>query len=270
MNDKPIGVFDSGLGGLTAVKQLLTLLPGESIVYFGDTGRVPYGSRSKEILRKYAAQDMRFLLGKDVKMVIAACGTISSVAADIGEALCVPFTGVVAPAARAAAQCSESGRIGVIGTAATISSGAYRRTLHSLRPDCEIIEQSCPLFVPLVESGFTRRDDPVTRMVVERYLAPVKAQQIDTLILGCTHYPIIADIIQDFMGEHVRLIDTGEEAAKEAKALLAQNGLLNTSDSGGQHTFFVSDKVEGFTRLGSLFLGREMDGQVCHVDLDSL
>lgn len=270
MNAKAIGVFDSGLGGLTVVRELLRRLPYESIVYFGDTGRVPYGSHSREILRKYAAQDIRFLQSNDVKMVIAACGTISSVAADAGDRLSIPFTGVVIPASRAAAQASDSGRIGVIGTAATISSGAYQREIGALRPGARVFSQSCPLFVPLVEGGFIDRDDPVTRMVAARYLQPLRELGVDTLILGCTHYPIIAGIIGDIMGPDVRLIDAGAEAACYADLILQENGLKNPARRPARCSFYVSDRVEGFTKLASMFLGREMDGEVRHVDVDTL
>ncbi|MGI6260744.1 MAG: glutamate racemase [Acutalibacteraceae bacterium] len=270
MNQKAIGVFDSGLGGLTAVRELCRRLPHENIIFFGDTGRVPYGSRSREVIRKYAAQDMRFLQNNDVKMIIAACGTVSSAAADLGNALPLPFTGVVVPASHAAAKLSRSGRIGVIGTAATIASGAYRREISRINPAAQVFEQSCPLFVPLVEGGFVNRNDPVTRMVAERYLAPLREQRIDTLILGCTHYPIIAGIIRDVMGDTVKLIDTGAEAAREAERMLDGLGLKNASPEPGRCSFYVSDRVQGFAALGSLFLGRDIDGEILPVDVDTL
>ena len=270
MTQKAIGVFDSGLGGLTAVRELCRRLPHENIIFFGDTGRVPYGSRSREVIRKYAAQDMRFLQNNDVKMIIAACGTVSSAAADVGDALPLPFTGVVLPASHAAATASRNGRIGVIGTAATIASGAYRREIGRVRPAAQVFEQSCPLFVPLVEGGFIDRGDPVTRMVAERYLVPLREQKIDTLILGCTHYPIISSIIRDVIGDEVQLIDTGAEAAREADRILDELGLKNDTEQSGKCSFYVSDRVQGFTTLGSLFLGREIDGEVLHVDVDTL
>lgn len=270
MNQKAIGVFDSGLGGLTAVRELCRRLPHENIIFFGDTGRVPYGSRSREMIRKYAAQDMRFLQNNDVKMIIAACGTVSSTAADIGDALPLPFTGVVLPAARAAVNASRSGRIGVIGTATTIASGAYRREIGLINSDAQVFEQSCPLFVPLVEGGFVDRNDPVTRMVAERYLAPLREKEIDTLILGCTHYPIISGIIRDMIGDDVELIDTGAEAARTAEQMLDELGLKNDSAQTGTCSFYVSDRVQGFASIGSMFLGREIDGEVLHVDVDTL
>ncbi|MFR1434155.1 MAG: glutamate racemase [Acutalibacteraceae bacterium] len=188
MDNRPIGIFDSGLGGLTAVRQLLRLLPGEDIVYFGDTGRVPYGNRSRETIARYARQDCRFLLENDVKLLIAACGTVSSAAADILEEMPVPAFGVVEPAAKAAVEATHSGRIGVIGTSATVRSGAFQRCITDLRQDVQVIMQACPLFVPLVENGWIDREDPVARGMAERYLQPLREQRIDTLILGCTHF----------------------------------------------------------------------------------
>lgn len=270
MKSAPIGVFDSGLGGLTTVRELHRLLPGESIVYFGDTGRVPYGNRSRDTIRKYAMQDMKFLLSKRVKMIITACGTVSSVAADIGSALHVPYTGVLVPASRAAVGATRNRRIGVIATAATIGSGAYREIISGLMPDAVLTERHCPLFVPLVEDGFISEDDPITRLTVERYLAEVKQAGVDTLILGCTHYPIIAPAIARFMGPDVVLIDAGASTARYAAELLSERGLLCSSDSTGQTSFYVSDRTEGFSEVASIFLGEDITGDVMRVDIDSL
>lgn len=192
MDNRPIGVFDSGLGGLTAMRELIRTLPNESILYFGDTGRVPYGSRGREIIRKYAKQDMNFLIRHDVKAVLAACGTVSSVARDIGDALPVPYFDVLRPTARAAVEQTKNGKIGIIGTAATIASGSYRKEIERLAPKTEVFEQACPLFVPLVENAFVSPDDPIPRLTAERYLTPIREAGVDTLILGCTHYPIIS------------------------------------------------------------------------------
>lgn len=193
MDNRPIGVFDSGLGGLTAMRELIRTLPNESILYFGDTGRVPYGSRGREIIRKYAKQDMNFLIRHDVKAVLAACGTVSSVARDIGDALPVPYFDVLRPTARAAVEQTKNGKIGIIGTAATIASGSYRKEIERLAPKTEVFEQACPLFVPLVENAFVSPDDPIPRLTAERYLTPIREAGVDTLILGCTHYPIISE-----------------------------------------------------------------------------
>lgn len=270
MKNRPIGVFDSGLGGLTTVKQLHRLLPAEDIVYFGDTGRVPYGSRSREILRKYAAQDMQFLLRHHVKMVISACGTVSSTAADLGAQLSVPFTGIVEPAAEAAVKASRSGKIGVIGTLATISSNSFAMCLKKMRPDATVTQQGCPLFVPLVEGGFTDVNEPVTRMVAQRYLEPLQRAEVDTVILACTHYPIIAPIIGELMGADVTLIDSGAETAHYAAAVLQKMQLCTDRTEAGTSVYYVTDKVQNFEQIGGMFLGEKLAGNVTHVDIDTL
>lgn len=269
MKQCPIGVFDSGLGGLTAVKQLCSLLPQENIVYFGDTGRVPYGTRSREIIRKYSAQDFAFLTSQGVKMIIIACGTVSSVAADIGESLTIPFTGVVHPTAQAAVKASRSGKIGVIATTATIRSGSFRKELLSIAPETQVFTQDCPLFVPLVENGFVDENNQVTRLVAEQYLAPMKAAGVDTLILGCTHYPILAPILQKIMGDSVTLIDSGREAALWTKQILQERDLLNDSAVEGTRRFYVSDSGENFASVGAMFLGHSLDGMVSRVDIET-
>ena len=269
MNGAAIGVFDSGLGGLTTVRQLHRLMPEERIIYFGDTGRVPYGSRSREILRKYAQQDMAFLMHHQVKMVIAACGTVSSISADLGAQLPVPFTGIIEPAARAAVQATRTGRIGVIATAATIASEALPRAIRALMPTADVRQQACPLFVPLVEGGFTDPADPVTRMVAERYLAPLRGA-VDTLILACTHYPIIAPIIGEVMGDGVTLIDSGAETARHALRVLESAGLRADPAAPGGTEYYVTDRVQDFERIGGLFLGQQLTGDVHHVDVDQL
>ena len=210
MDNRPIGVFDSGLGGLTAVKELEKVLPGESVIYFGDTGRVPYGTRSRETVRRYARQDMAFLTRHDVKAVLAACGTVSSTAGDIGAALPVPYFDVLNPTARAAAKRTRRGVVGVIGTNATIHSGSYTK---ALLPGLKVFCQACPLFVPLVESGFVEPEEEITYLAAKRYLEPLRQAGVDVLILGCTHYPIISKAIGRVMGEGVELVDSGREAA---------------------------------------------------------
>lgn len=270
MNNQPIGVFDSGLGGLTTVKQLHRLMPEENIIYFGDTGRVPYGSRSREILRKYAQQDMRFLMQRGVKMIIAACGTVSSTSADLGERLAVPFTGIITPAARAALRTTRNGRIGVIATAATVASEALPQQIRARDPAVTVVQQACPLFVPLVEGGFTDPDDPVTVLVARRYLTPLCESGIDTLILACTHYPIIAPIIGRIMGSSVTLIDSGAETAKWAMDQLAADGLQTDRTTPGTTEYYVTDRVQGFEQIGGMFLGERLTGDVRHVDVDQL
>ena len=267
MDNRPIGVFDSGLGGLTAVKQLEKLLPGESIIYFGDTGRVPYGSRGKETILRYARQDMDFLLSQNVKAVLAACGTVSSVARSVGEALSVPYIDVIRPSAQAAAAATKNGKIGVIGTAATIHSDSYRSALLCLNHKLQVFPQACPLFVSLVESGFVAPQDEVTRLVAERYLAPVRAAGVDTLILGCTHYPI-APTIGSVMGRGVTLIDSGREAALAMAQALKDRDLLCEPGAPRQVRYFVTDTPENFMNVAELFLGHSVEGRTQRIDIE--
>ena len=269
MDNRPIGVFDSGLGGLTAVKQLEQVLPGESLVYFGDTGRVPYGSRGKDTILRYARQDMDFLLSQNVKAVLAACGTVSSVARSVGEALSVPYIDVIGPSARAAAAATKNGKIGVIGTAATIASDSYRSALLRINHKLEVYPQACPLFVSMVESGFVSPQDEVTRLVAERYLAPVRAAGVDTLILGCTHYPIIAPTVAGVMGRGVTLIDSGREAALALAQALKERDLLCEEGHRRQASYFVTDTPENFLNVAELFLGHSVEGRTQRIDIES-
>lgn len=264
-----IGVFDSGLGGLSAVKEFLTVLPNEKIIYFGDTGRVPYGTRSCETIKKYAFQDAEFLLKNNVKMIVAACGTVSSVAGrELESKLSVPYSGVVNPTAFAAAHKTKNGKIGVIGTSATINSHSYKIRLEKLNPKFKVYEQSCPLFVPLVESGFICRDDQIVRLVIRRYLSELKEQGIDTLILGCTHYPLLRDAISDFMGDGVALVDSGYETALYSAKILKERGLINDDKTVKKPEFFVSDTPDGFESVAGLFLGRDMEHTVTQIDIE--
>lgn len=268
MDNRPIGVFDSGLGGLTAVKEMLLTMPHENIVYFGDTGRVPYGSRSRETILRYGKQDASFLKSMDVKMVIAACGTVSSVAGDLGKELGIPYTGVVRPTAEAAVRATENRKIGVIGTTATIKSGSYRSAIAALDPNITVFDRDCPLFVPLVENGFIADDEEVTRLVAQRYLTPLREAGVDTLILGCTHYPIIRNIISRVMGGNVTLIDSGRETALACREILKQRQLLCEREQDGDCSFFVSDRPEGFAQVAEIFLGRSIRRDVSHVEIE--
>ncbi len=256
MSGGPIGVFDSGLGGLTAVRELQAILPGEDIVYFGDTGRVPYGSRGRETIIAYAKQDIALLLSKDVKMVLAACGTVSStLPKSESDTLSVPYIGVVLPTAAAAAKATKNGRVGIIGTEATIASGSYRAALAQISGDVVTTAASCPLFVPLVENGHFAPDDEMARIATEKYLKPIKEAGVDTLILGCTHYPLMADVISQYMGSEVQLINSGRQAALATKQALVDAGLVSGNAGGGQTTFFVSDEPARFSHLANIFLG---------------
>lgn len=270
MDNRAIGVFDSGLGGLTTVRELQKLLPNERIVYFGDTGRVPYGNRSRETLRKYARQDIRFLRRHDVKLIIAACGTVSStITPEISAEAGVPFSGVVIPAAQAACAATSNGRIGVIGTTATVRSGAYGRAIRTINPDARTIGSACPLFVPLVENGFIQPDNEITTKVAKIYLKPIVDERVDTLILGCTHYPLIYDIIDRVLGSRVTLIDVGKQVARWAQGYLAQEDLLAGEGAGGAE-FYVTDSPDGFSEIAGLFLGGDVKGDVTQIDLDTL
>jgi len=268
MSDLAIGVFDSGVGGLTAVKELNNILPNENIIYFGDTARIPYGSRSKETILKYANEDINFLRQHGIKMIIAACGTVSSVINTKALVEDIPFTGVLLPAVQAACGATVNGKIGVIGTQATIKSGSYGRAIKTIRPNSFVVGKACPLFVPLVENGYTDKDNKIARMVVEEYLEPIKNEGVDTLILGCTHYPLLKEIIADIVGEGVTLISAGEEAAKFANLCLLEQNLLNTSDNIGKNTFYVSDSVEMFEENAKQFLGHDVHGDVFKVDIN--
>ena len=261
MDNRPIGVFDSGLGGLTAVRHLQALLPKENIVYFGDTGRVPYGTRSRDTIRRYATEDCQFLLEHNVKYIIAACGTVSSVSQDLLEKLPVPAIGVVHPTAEAAAKATRNKKIGILGTAATIRSASFKDALYAIDPTIQVTGTPCPLFVPLVENGWIQPDDPVAVAMVRRYLTEVKEAGVDTLILGCTHFPLLAPIIQSELGDAVTLIDSGREtAALCAEQLKAADSLSEAPISTTE--FFVSDQPEGFSQVAEIFLGHSVEQAV--------
>ncbi len=269
MNPRPIGVFDSGLGGLTAVRQLRRLLPGEDIIYFGDTSRVPYGNRSRETILKYARQDMRFLKSFDLKAVVVACGTVSSNCLRVlQEENDIPITGVVEPAARRACELAQGGRIGVAATRATIRSGAFQRALELLDPAVECVSQPCPLFVPLVEEGRFHPGDPVIETVAAEYLSPLRDAGVKALILGCTHYPLLINVIQQAMGPGVSLVDAGSESAAACRRDLVARGDLSDRKQGSLHCY-TSDRAEDFSRLASLFLGEEAAGLAEQIDISS-
>ena len=265
MDNRPIGVFDSGLGGLSVIKELNRVLPDENIVYFGDTGRVPYGTKSPETIVKYARQDERFLLSHGVKLIIAACGTVSSVAGFTEDELPVPFIEVVTPAAKAAVNATKSGRIGVLGTAATVNSNSYKRAMLDIDPRLHIIQNACPIFVQLVESGWIARDDEVAIATAKRYLKPLIEAKVDTVILGCTHFPAIKDIIGDILGEGVTLINSGEQAALAAASYLKEKDLLGGN---GSRRYFVSDRAESFAAVAGILLGAEIEGEVGMVAIE--
>lgn len=270
-DSRAIGVFDSGLGGLTVVRELIGRNPCEDIVYFGDTGRVPYGTRSRETIKKYAAEDERFLLKHNVKLIIAACGTVSSVAADSANDLPVPFFEMVTHAARAAVKATKNHKIGVIGTAATVSSGSHKKEILKLLPNAEVSAESCPLFVPLVESGWYGEDDIVVLETVRRYLAPIISAGCDTLILGCTHYPVLEGAIRRVTEGKITLINPGISVSEAVSDFIKLNGIENTKNNTGLHNFYVSDKPDSFKAQASVLLGEELDDRrVEQVDLSTL
>lgn len=257
MDNRPIGVFDSGLGGLTCVKQLMSVMPEEDIIYFGDTGRVPYGNRSRETIIRYTRDDINFLLEHNIKLIIAACGTASSVALPYIEDVGVRVIGVLEPACHAALERTRNGRIGVIGTAGTVKSDKYAQIIKSIDPSAEVYSAACPMFVPIVENGYA--DTEVARIVAADYLTGLKNEGVDTLILGCTHYPLLEGVISDIMGRETELISSGLEAAQYAKKLLDREGMLADRTAEGNREFYVSDSVESFAQLGGLFLGKEIE-----------
>jgi glutamate racemase len=257
MNSKPIGVFDSGVGGLTVVHALHKRLPHENIVYFGDTARVPYGPKSPQVVREYAAEDVEFLISKDVKMVVIACNTVSAVALDVVQKHArVPVVGVILPGAGAAVRNSPKKRIGIIGTRATVNSKSYTHAIRQLNDTVHVVAKECPLFVPLAEEGWA--DHPVTQMVAKEYLFPLKLEKVDTLILGCTHYPLLRGAISSAIGEAVFLIDSGEAAAGEVASILDQHGLRNPSTQRANLSFYVSDIPTRFAEVGERFLGQKL------------
>ena len=252
--DAPIGVFDSGLGGLTVVHALLERLPAESLVYVGDTARIPYGPKSPDTVRRYAKQIAEFLVEQGVKAIVVACNTATAHALDVlRETVSVPVIGVIAPGARAAARGSRGGPVGVIGTAGTIASGAYERAIHAENSSIEVHAVACPLFVPLVEEGWV--DHPATRLIAHEYLAPLRLAHVDTLVLGCTHYPLLAPTLQAEMGADVRLIDSAAETAAATLQLLSERELLCAQTHLPAHRFIASDAPERFLTLGRRFLG---------------
>lgn len=266
MDKRPIGVFDSGLGGLTCVRKILKTMPGEDVIYFGDTGRVPYGTRSRDTIIKYVRQDIRFLEEFDIKMIIIACGTASSAALPwLADEIKTPITGVVEPAVARAVSATKNNKIGVIGTSGTVRSGKYPEYIEKKNKDIQIIQRDCPMFVPLVENGYLDAD--ATREFAREYLEEIKAFGVDTLILGCTHYPLLTKVIKEEMGDSVTLIDSGAAAADYSYEILKERNMLSDKKKGNIR-FFVSDGTENFSRLGEMFLDRKIDGSVAMVDIE--
>ena len=266
MTWKSIGIFDSGVGGLTVLREIMQALPQEDTLYFGDTARVPYGTKSPETVTRYAGEIAAFLVKRDIKLLVVACNTVSAVALPtLKRQLSIPVVGVIEPGARRAAEVTRSGRIGVIGTAGTIRSSAYTRAIKRLMPDAEVLTRACPLFVPLAEEGWV--DNQVARLTAQTYLQELKESAVDTLVLGCTHYPLLKTMIADVMGPGVTLVDSAEETARTVAAILADKRLLRPVSEKGNHNYYVSDIPAGFVRVGNRFLGGKL-GDVFQVSLD--
>ncbi|HEV8612477.1 MAG TPA: glutamate racemase [Gemmatimonadales bacterium] len=264
MSSAPIGVFDSGLGGLTVAQAIFERLPHESTLYFGDTARVPYGPKSADTVCRYSLEIMQWLLGQGVKAIVVACNTSTAHALEaLRTASPVPVVGVIEPGARAAVKSAGVHPIGVIGTTGTIKSKAYERAIHQLAPEAEIISRACPLLGPLVEEGWFNH--PATELVAEEYLAPVRAKNVRALVLGCTHYPLLRRLLQEVIGHKVKLIDSAKETALALEAVLAREGLAAASKT-ATHRFVVSDDPERFRRVGAGFLGH----RVAHAEVVSL
>ncbi len=254
-DNRAIGVFDSGLGGLTVAREIIKLLPNENIVYFGDTGRVPYGTRSRDTIKKYALQDEKFLLSHNVKLIVAACGTVSSVASDTAEELPVPFVEVVSHSVHAAVKATKNGKIGILATSATINSGAHKKQILELLPTAQVMESAGTLLVPIVEEGWTADNDLVAIETLKRYLAPMIDADVDTLILGCTHFPVLIGAIKNILGNDVTLINMGVSTAEAVKEMLQKDDALNESNNTAHHEFYVSDKTASFKKVVNILLG---------------
>ena len=265
---KPIGVFDSGIGGLTVVKRLASTLSNENIIYFGDTARVPYGSKSNSTVIEYSIQNTKFLLQKNIKALVVACNTASSIAIpDLKKMFDIPIIGMIEPGSRMALQQSHNKKIGVIGTRATISNLAYSKEIKKMNNKAEVFEKPCPLFVPLAEEGWIKHQ--ATYEIAEEYLKELREDDIDTLVLGCTHYPILSEVIQKVIGSKVSMIDSGVASSELIKMELEKFNLLSDSKSTGGQEYYVSDIPAKFKEVAELFLGREID-HVHKVDLEVL
>lgn len=263
-----IGVFDSGLGGLTAVKELKKLLPNEDIIYFGDTARLPYGSRGKETILDYIRSDINFMRSMNVNSIIIACGTASSIiTSDIKEESKTPIFTVIYPTCVSAVKTSKTKRIGVIATSATIKSGKYESQIKNICPEAEVFSKECPLFVPLVENGYIEKNNQITTLVAQDYLSYFNDKNIDVLILGCTHYPVISELISNIMGSDISLIDSGKETAIYANKILQENNILDQNNTSGNISYYVSDSVDNFKNIASIFLGEEIKSNVKKINI---
>ena len=261
-----IGIFDSGVGGLTVLREITRALPQEDTIYFGDTARVPYGTKSPETVVRYSREITSFLVRRDIKLLVVACNTASAVAlSGLKREFPIPVVGVIEPGARRAVEVTRNGRIGVIGTEGTIKSSAYTRAIKRLSPGACVLTRACPLFVPLAEEGWT--DNMVARLTAQSYLLELRDAGVDTLVLGCTHYPLLKQVIAETMGPGVTLVDSAEETARTVAEILAKKKMLRPAAENGNHHYYVSDIPAGFIRVGNRFLGGRL-GDVYQVNLD--
>lgn len=266
MSWQAIGIFDSGVGGLTVLRELTRALPQEDTIYFGDTARVPYGTKSPDTVIRYSQEIAAFLIKRDIKLLVVACNTASAVALPtLRKSLPIPVVGVIEPGAKRAVEVTRSGMIGVIGTNGTIRSSAYSRAIKRLSPETSVLARPCPLFVPLAEEGWT--DNEVARMTAHLYLDELREAKVDTLVLGCTHYPLLKKTIADVMGPDVMLVDSAAETARTVTTILAEKNLLRPPAEQGNHHYYVTDIPAGFIRVGNRFLGGKL-GDVYQVSLD--
>lgn len=258
MSNRPVGVFDSGLGGLTVLKEINKILPNENVVYFGDTARVPYGSRSKDTVIQYTFQAINFLISQNVKAIVIACNTATARALTLSqEKYDIPIIGVIEAGAKTASYTTKNNRVGVIGTQGTINSKAYNIEIAKLNKDIQIIDKACPLFVPIVEEGWYNSD--IAHLTAKRYLKELIEQDIDSLVLGCTHYPLLKNTIREVVGENIELVNPAKETAKDLKKVLQSNNLLKVDNTKSNYKYYVSDIPERFASLASEFLNLEID-----------
>ena len=265
MDNRPIGVFDSGVGGLTVVRQLMRELKNEEIVYFGDTARVPYGNKSKETVTKFSRQDIRFLLTKDVKAVVIACNTSSSNSLEeLKKEFEVPLFGVVEPGVEEAIETTKNKRVGIIGTSATIRSDAYSQLIRERAPEIQVFSTACPLFVPLAEEGWV--DNEVTKLTASCYLTEMIENQVDSIVLGCTHYPLLKQCLKETVGSRIKLVDPAYGAAIKVREYLKAENKLRENAALAQHSFYVSDQTEMFDKISLTALGKLYQAEVIDID----
>ncbi|QCX33408.1 glutamate racemase [Caloramator sp. E03] len=266
MDNRAVGVFDSGIGGLTVVKEIMKILPNEDIIYFGDTARVPYGSKSTETITKFSFQNTRFLMSMNVKAIVVACNTASALSLEkLQDEFKIPIIGVIEPGANMAVKATLTNRIGIIGTEGTIGSRAYEKAIKKLKPEAELFAYPCPLFVPIVEEGWAQTE--VSLLVAKEYLKPLRQLNIDTLVMGCTHYPLLTNVVSEVMGKSVKLINPAEATAAKLKEILYANNLQNNINKEGNYKYYVSDNPGRFSTVGGRFLNSDIT-EIIKIDIE--